>query len=112
MREIKFRVWTGTQMLDSGFSVNPHGAVYDIHRNEQTNWTPLQYTGLKDINGVEIYEGDRLHQLDPLIWNPFTVGVTDGFWTAGGSLSAYVIEKQELIIIGNMFHVEHSNENQ
>lgn len=59
-REIKLKVWTGTLMLDSGFSMNPHGEIYDIQNNHKPDWVKRQNTGLKDVNGVEIFEGDIL----------------------------------------------------
>lgn len=58
MREIKFRAWAGAIMLDSGFSINPHGHIYNIRKEHSPNFKLMQYTGLKDKNGVEIYEGD------------------------------------------------------
>lgn len=53
MREIQFRVWTGD------------GMVYNIERTYDwetlkldNNKYLMQYTGLHDRNGKEIYEGD------------------------------------------------------
>lgn len=55
MREIKFRAFHDGQMLYENWS--PSGVfrtVGDILKFD----TVMQYTGLKDANGVEIYEGD------------------------------------------------------
>lgn len=54
MRDIKFRVWTGNQML-SAFT------LFDI-QNELASVSArdiiLQYTGVDDKNGTPIFEGD------------------------------------------------------
>lgn len=57
MREIKFRVWNkeeGMHYLDTFFV----GASRMPPVGGWSNRIPMQFTGLKDKNGKEIYEGD------------------------------------------------------
>ena len=69
MREIKFRVWddsVGAKAYYSGDSIfiSGHGRSLVDEFGEyldENNTTKIeQYTGIKDVNGVEIYEGDLI----------------------------------------------------
>jgi uncharacterized phage protein (TIGR01671 family) len=57
MREIKFRAWNVNtkRMADWEEVENEYGFKYLLGNNITI---PMQYTGLKDKNGVEIYDGD------------------------------------------------------
>lgn len=58
MREIKFRAWDGKEMW-TGFHILADNIIVPLaYRKTKVALEFMQYTGLKDKNGAEIYEGD------------------------------------------------------
>ena len=57
-REIKFRAWDGKMMRPSKQIGIWQSKCLFLDDGLVKKWILMQYTGLKDRNGVEIYEGD------------------------------------------------------
>ena len=57
-REIKFRVWAHASGVMFYPDAEAGWTMSGGRLRELPNTTLMQYTGLKDKNGVEIYEGD------------------------------------------------------
>lgn len=64
MREIKFRAWNGKYMHREGFCEFLSGYGCMFNEFVTPDYPLMQYTGLKDKNGKEIYEGDVLKIYD------------------------------------------------
>ncbi|WNS74272.1 YopX family protein [Bacillus sp. DTU_2020_1000418_1_SI_GHA_SEK_038] len=59
MREIKFRIFENGIMKNAGdrpFWISPFG--FPVYNEVKLDAVVMQYTGLKDKNGKDIYEGD------------------------------------------------------
>ena len=59
MREIKFRAWDGDRMQNV-LTLGLYEGFVDTNKlhSDIEDFKLMQYTGLKDKNGKEIYEGD------------------------------------------------------
>jgi len=127
MREIKFRAWDKVNNkwmsvadLDEEIIINPYtstsragqfsisewNVVHRVSEDLGTTIILMQYTGLKDKNGVAIYEGDYLttnrmyHKEDKL---DGVVAFEAGAFTIGSiSLHALWLAGDDIEVIGNI----------
>lgn len=121
MREFKFRLWddNAKRWISRGESVEvAFSQLFPESIKAEANFYLEQYTGIKDKNGREIYEGDIIAQT--LIDDPFDKrypnyivywceeylgwGVKDAWGDDGNDsdLHFFIAERQKCEVIGNI----------
>lgn len=120
-REIKFRAWNKTlnkmyfQLKDSPcfglFEGDRAVSIEDVFFYESQDFELMQYTGLKDMEGYYIYEGDilKVNILKEAVWVKFwqgefiTMNVFKGKPTARSEYGS--IDLHNLIgnVVGNIY---------
>ncbi len=100
-REIRFRAWDGEAMKP--WECINLGHMMSLNSKK---WTVMQYTGLHDKNGKEIYEGDvvkqnHLHSDSQVgqVWYRAALGSVVG-WMVGAFYMSSMMESIE--VIGNV----------
>jgi uncharacterized phage protein (TIGR01671 family) len=103
MREIKFRAWEREN----------YRMVYDLavgKENAYRNCPLMQFTGLRDKNGTEIYEGDSLREKKDIM-TVCVVFMDGAFWFMYDSNDRFTFDwlvghernKWKFEVIGNIY---------
>ena len=106
MREIKFRAWDIRQRIMFGMWVLKNLCEQDGFYHADLIF--MQYTGLKDKNGREIYEGDICQDKEDKIyevrWNNLRARFVYYYAPENAHFTYQINEVQEpMKIIGNLF---------
>jgi len=118
MREIKFRAWDKkakrwihheeSGLLFLNFEITG-GGIFHLHdetsESGRDSYDFMQYTGLKDKHGVEIYEGDVISAYGTrdkvywggIGWEPFEGSMLDAHDSVGYEIIGNIYENPELV---------------
>lgn len=104
MREIKFRMWNGERMFEEEELYIYPMSLLNSYTLYEKGCRFMQYTGLKDINGKEIYEGDIVKHKQYVYFSQLThytgevhIGIHAGVMVGYDSIG------KDVEVIGNIY---------
>jgi len=113
MREIKFRAWdTKNKEMVNDIWIAPHygwlvmtdnDAMAERERPERNQWELMQFTGLRDKNGKEIYEGDILEGLGIVEWVASDCRFGMNIFEELKEVEFWELKPSNLEVIGNIY---------
>ena len=103
MREIKFRAWDKKNKI----MIDPEmlEGLFGNMKSDDGQTILMQYTGLKDKNGVEIYEDDVVKYkftntlIIPVTWHQWEEEMSTGV----GFYFPWFFEKDDIEVLGNIY---------
>ena len=96
MRLIRFRAWNRVDKTMYTDAVNNCKDSFDMVLKHPQIYEVMQYTGLKDKNGVEIYEGDYVLPR----YNGFDK-IEVKYYKGKYNIAAYLLKQCE--VVGNIY---------
>ena len=100
---IKFRAWTKDHWINKGMVYDYQNTIY-VDSCGWNEFPIMQFTGLKDVNGKEIYEGDIIKYAK---LESYTQTVEWGEYSDDHSATCFGFsfngDTENIIVIGNIY---------
>jgi len=113
MREIKFRVWdkeNNEWVTGSQWQTETKLNYESRFLTKRNTYVLMQYTGMKDVDGVEIYEGDKDRSGNVVEWGRSFADERFGWRIKASDNSGWSFDFRNFEVIGNIYEGNHDKE--